>query len=216
MTERGLAGEDRARAPHVETAERDGQYALLVDGVVQSVRVESEALGRGYWPAMLPAERPRSALILGFGGGTVAHLLNLRFGPLPITGVDDDPAVLSLAREQFALDRLPCLRIEVADAYAYAATCRERFDLVVVDLFRAGEVPRGVTATPFLRHVRRLLSYDGLATFNLARDGRAAARIHRLGKVFVLEKQVLTGFNVVVHCRAPARVAPVRQGALVS
>jgi spermidine synthase len=193
--------------PRLDAAERDGQYALLVDGVVQSVQVDGPQIGRGYWPAMLPEERPRSALILGLGGGTIAHLLTLRFGPLPMVGVDDDAGVLALGRERFGLDALSHLRVELGDAYAFASACRERFDLVVVDLFRAGEVPRDVTATPFLRDVRRLLAPGGLATFNLARDGRAASRIHRLGKVFLLEKQVLTGFNVVVHCRAPVRSA---------
>ncbi len=189
---------------HVAAGERDGQFVLLVDGVVQSVRVQSVEIGRGYWPAMLPSTRPRSALILGLGGGTIAHLLTLSFGNLPIVGVDDDPAVLALARERFALDELAHLKVVQADAYAFVAACRERFDYVAVDLFRAGEVPREATASPFLRDIRRLLTPDGLAVFNLARDRRAARRIHRLGRIFLLEKQILVGFNVVVHCRPPA------------
>lgn len=210
MEDDSLPGEAAPLNPRLEVAERDGQLALVVDGVVQSVAVVGLDIGRGYWPAMLPDEPPRSALILGLGGGTIAHLIHLRFGSVPIVGVDDDPLVLATGRDAFGLASLPNLRVEVTDAYAFAATCRDRFDLVVVDLFRGGQVPRGVTATLFLRDVRRLLTPGGLATFNLVRDGRAASRIHRLAKVFLLEKQVLTGFNVVVHCRPPARMPRLR------
>ncbi|MHB1004699.1 MAG: spermidine synthase [Chloroflexota bacterium] len=202
------AGEPRESARRVDAVRREGQFALQVDGMVQSVLVDGPEIGRGYWPAMLPRSKPGSALILGLGGGTIAHLLTLRYGALPIVGVDDDPAVLALAHRRFGLDALTDLRVVVGDAFAYAADCRERFDYVAVDLFRAGEIPRAATATAFLRDVRRLLTPEGLATFNLARDGRAASRIHRLGRVFYVEGQILMGFNVVVHCRPPAR--PVR------
>ena len=192
-------------SPPVQAVERDGQFALVIDGVVQSVAVRGPDIGRGYWPAMLPPEKPSSALILGLGGGTIANLLTLRFGPLPITGVDDDPAVLALARERFGVGELPNLRVVMADAFAFAESCSERFAYVAVDLFAGGQVPREVTGTPFLRHVRWLLAGGGLAAFNLARDRRAATRIHRLGRVFRVERQIFTGLNVVVHCRVPAR-----------
>jgi spermidine synthase len=197
--------------PRARAEQREGQLALVVDGVVQSVFVEGPEIGLGYWPAMLPEERPQSALILGLGGGTIPHLLRLRFGPLPMVGVDDDPAVLALARERFRLGKLAELQVVQQDAFAFVAACRGQFSYVAVDLFRAGEVPREVTASPFLRQVRRLLAPGGVAAFNLARDRRAATRIHRLARIFYVENQILTGFNVVVHCRAPARPARVER-----
>lgn len=189
----------------VRAVEMEDQLALVVEGVVQSVAVRGPDIGRGYWPALLPESRPSSALILGLGGGTIAQLLVRRFGPLPMVGVDDDPEVLALARQSFGLGEVPGLRVVVDDAFDFVANCAERFDYVCVDLFRAGQVPRQVTSTPFLRQTRRLLLSEGLAVFNLARDGRARERIHRLSRVFLVEREVLTGLNVVVHCRAPAK-----------
>ncbi len=202
-TEPTSRGNRRRRRLQVEAEERDGRLELIVDGVVQSVAVPGLDVGRGYWPAMLPDERPRSALILGLGGGTIAHLLTLRFGPLPIVSVDDDEEVLALGRERFGLGELSNLCVVVGDVYAFAAACQDRFDYVAVDLFRAGVIPREVTATPFLRDVARLLTPQGVAVFNLARDRRAATRLHRLAKVFAVEKRILAGFNLVVHCRRP-------------
>src|SRR5262249_29787731 len=80
----------RSAGPRVRVAEDEGQRALLVDGVVQSVAVEGPVLGPGYWPAMLPDARPRRALLLGLGAGTIAHLLVRRFGPVAMVGVESD------------------------------------------------------------------------------------------------------------------------------
>src|SRR5215212_3085627 len=81
----------------VRLGEDRGRRALLVQGVVQSVGVDGPGAREGYWGHMLPDVRPSRALILGFGGGTLAHLLQDRFGPIHIVGVDDDDEVLALA-----------------------------------------------------------------------------------------------------------------------
>jgi spermidine synthase len=130
------------------------------------------------------------------------------FGPLPIVGVDDDPAVLALARAHFALD-LPTLDVVLADAFAYAATTTRQFDLVCVDLFRAGRIPARVCSAPFLRDVRRLLRPGGTASFNLSRDRTAGDRLRQLGRHFAVTRRILVGFNLVVHCGAE-RASPAR------
>jgi spermidine synthase len=192
----------------VEVVDDESGRALLIDGTVQSVPVAVGATAGGYWPAMLPDRPPRDALLLGLGGGTVAHLLVGAFGPLPIVGVDDDAAVLALARAHFALD-LPTLDVVLADAFAYAATTTRQFDLVCVDLFRAGRIPARVCSAPFLRDVRRLLRPGGLASFNLSRDRTAGDRLRQLEQHFAIHRRILVGFNLVVHCR-PERDAPAR------
>ena len=187
--------------PRVRVAEDEGQRALLVDGVVQSVAVEGPRFGPGYWPSMVPDVRPRRALILGLGGGTIAHLLVRRFGAVPMVGVEADAEVLALARSQFGLD-LPSLAVVEGDALAYVAACAERFDYVCVDLYRGGELERGVLARPVLRAIKRLLAPGGLAVFNLFRDRRTARRLHRLQQVFAGADAETVGKNVVVRCHA--------------
>jgi spermidine synthase len=188
--------------PRVRMAEDEGQRALLVDGVVQSVAVEGPALGPGYWPAMLPDVRPRRALLLGLGGGTIAHLLVRRFGPLSLVGVEADAEVLALARAAFDL-ALPSLVVVEADALAYVASCGERFDYICVDLYRGAEIERGALARPFLRRLKTLLLPGGVAVFNLFQDRRTARRVHRLQQVFPWASAEAVGKNVVVRC--PAR-----------
>jgi spermidine synthase len=175
-----------------------GRPALLVDGVVQSVA--PDYAGDGYWAAMLPAHRPRRALLLGLGAGTVAHLLVRRFGPLPVVGVDDDPAVVALARGAFG--PLPAgLQIVLADARRFVQGCAGRFDYVAVDLFHGHDVPAGVFGQPFLRAVQAALTPAGTAVFNLFRDRHEERRLARLGRVMRVERVARVRQNLLVHCR---------------
>ena len=188
----------QARRPHLWLGEDRGRPALLADGVVQSVAPESA--WHGYWAAMLPQHRPRRALLLGLGAGTLAHLLVERFGSLPMVGVDDDPAVVPLARSAFG--PLPGeLQLVLADALVFVHGCAGRFDYIAVDLFHGGAMPRGVFGQPFLRAVRAALTPGGTAVFNLFRDARTARRIERLGSLLRVERTVTVGSNVLVHCR---------------
>src|SRR5688572_22064144 len=94
-----------------------GRTALMVDGVVQSIDVES-ADASDYWSAMLPDTKPVQALLLGAGGGTLAAMLHRRFGPLPIVAVDNDPEVVWLGRTSFYL-ALPEVSVILADAFQF-------------------------------------------------------------------------------------------------
>jgi spermidine synthase len=175
-----------------------GRPAVLADGVVQSV-APSTAAG-GYWEAMLPEHRPRRALLLGFGAGTLAHLLVDRFGPLPIVGVDNDPRMLALARSAFG-PLPPNVDLVLADAFAFVELCAGRFDYVAVDLFRAGHPARGVTGQPFLRALRRALMPGGRVAFNLFRDAHTARRLRRIATRFTVTHVKHVRDNVVVHAR---------------
>lgn len=202
------------RAAHSDTAgwrsepalgSHDGRAALLLDGAVQSVAVPPDGgEPRGYWPALLPDARPERALVLGLGGGTVVRLLGRRFTPPPaVTGVDDDPRILALARQAFGLD-LPGLDVVQDDArrcLPAAAARGERFDLVVIDLFRDGAVPGFVVGRRFLRAVSAVLAPGGLLTINFSRGRGHRERLRRLARHFVPERLSATGMNLVVHAR---------------
>src|ERR687888_2211481 len=120
----------------VRIGEEAGRTALLVDGVVQSISPEDGLATGGYWAEMLPANRPRHALILGLGGGTLARLLQARWGAdMHIVGVDDDAAIVETAVGAGWLGGVS-VDVVYADAFAYVQTCRDRFDYIAIDLFR--------------------------------------------------------------------------------
>jgi spermidine synthase len=216
------------------TARGVSSIALEVDGVVQSISVPetsgteidgsgSMTQGRlraaepepgpdgGYWGLLLPPECPRYALLLGLGGGTVAHLLARRCPEVEITGIEHDPEVLSLGRSQFGLASLPQLRIVEADAFGWVSKQCElhprvdkSYDLICLDLFKAGRLADGALSKTFLRQIAQLISPEGRLTVNLMMTARTPDQVRRLEQIFVLIwKRRLRG-NLIVHAQLPA------------
>lgn len=128
---------------------------------------------------------PRSVLLLGFGGGSAAHILrkDLRYTG-PIVGVDIDPVMLQLARERFGADRLGGLELIEGDALFFAATHRTTHDLVLVDLFHDLDLTPGVDGTAFLRDLHSITAPGGHLLFNtVAYHPPSIERSERIGVV---------------------------------
>ncbi|MBI4212778.1 MAG: hypothetical protein HY534_00545 [Chloroflexi bacterium] len=148
---------------------------------------------------MLPEARPRQALLLGLGGGTVASLLVRRLGPVPILAVEKTTAVVDLAYQAFSLPR--DIEVVLADAFDYVLELERSFDYLAVDLFENGAVPARVFGTPFLRRLKRLTNPGGLIAINFFKDGRSDAHRHRLERVFPRVQVVPCEKNLVALCR---------------
>jgi len=188
-----------------QVVERDGLKVLLVGGVIQSIGIDGTTLAdRGWdiWDALVPDTRPRNALVLGVGGGTVIKLLYERFGAIPIIGVEKDPDILELARNEFGLARLPNVELIQGDAFAYLMTCRQRFDVIVVDLYVADRLAHGVLAHTFLRDVAQHLTPEGIAAFNFICTRGLDTQLHRLNRVFHIIGTCDIQRNTILHCRA--------------
>ncbi|MFB3818393.1 MAG: spermidine synthase [Candidatus Methylomirabilales bacterium] len=198
---KGNAGE--AAAPRLQVEHYEGHAALCADGVVHSVALGPGEGAFGYWAAMLPAGFPARALLLGVGGGTLAHLLVRRNPAVRLLGVDNDPEVVAFAQQHFGL-QLPNLEVVIADAFAFVDACRERFDYVAVDLFTGHTFHRGVLARPFLRRLRELLAPGGEIAINMFRDRRAEVRLGRIRRVLPVQQVQRLPRNVVVHSRPDA------------
>ncbi len=180
-------------------ARETGRKVLRVGGVIQSVHVDETYLP-DIWDAMLPKRCPASALILGLGGGTIATLLTRRWGPVPIVGVEVDPAVVWLARHEFGLASLPNLEIVVEDAFRFVRTCEQRFDHICVDLYTAGKMAHGVFGAPFLQDIIGLLEPGGTVAFNLWRSPYLTDQLRRLRRELAIREIVEADENVIVHC----------------
>jgi SAM-dependent methyltransferase len=217
------------------TARSDSTIALEVDGVVQSISLppidgddmheSGEMTGNlpgssepepgpdgGYWGLLLPPECPRCALLLGLGGGTVAHLLARRCPGVEITGIEHDPEVLAVGRSRFGLGSLPGLHVVEADAFDWVSqqceqppTADKGYDLICLDLFKAGRLADGALSRTFLRQIAQLISPHGRLTVNLMLTARTPDQLRRLEQVFMLIwKRRLRG-NLVVHAELPEK-----------
>ncbi len=163
----------------------------------------------GYWELMLPASPnvcPRSALLLGLGGGTIAALLARRCPTTQMIGVERDETVLATAYAELGLGDIPRLAVVVSDAFTWVAaqansSAADHYDLICLDLFEGGRLALGALGTPFLRQVGALLAPGGLLTVNLLANARTPGYLRRLETVFTVERVAPLYGNRVVHCR---------------
>lgn len=138
----------------------NGSKVLRVGGVIQSVAIDACYTG-DIWDALLPRKQPESALILGLGGGSLAHLMTRRWGPLPITGVERDRTIIHLARTEFGLDAASHVRIIEADAFTWIRQPHPPFGAICVDMYVAGKLAHGALSPAFLRDLHRVVAPGG-------------------------------------------------------
>ncbi|HEY7023010.1 MAG TPA: hypothetical protein VH349_17970 [Ktedonobacterales bacterium] len=205
-----MAKKRRNRGPRraqVQVAPRaGGGLALEVNGVVQSVTVgERGPDDAGYWGLMIPPERPRRALLLGLGGGTVAALLAKVYPGCEIVGIEREASVLATARAELGLDEIPGLRIVEADAFVWVGehprSEQGTYDYIALDLYEGGRLVAGTLGTLFLREIAALLASHGTLAVNLTTTMRLPEQIQRLERIFALVETRRLWGNVVLLLR---------------
>ncbi|MCL4532074.1 MAG: methyltransferase domain-containing protein [Actinobacteria bacterium] len=184
----------------IRIVDDEGRPALMVDGAILSIALVGADPPSGYWAAMLPEGSPRSALLLGLGGGTLAHLLSGRYPGIEMVGIDADQEVIDFALRGFGL-QMPNLEVVVGDAFDYVARCRRSFDFVAVDLFVGYSFQHGALARPFLRQLKSIAGSGGEIAFNLFKDKRTEQRLARIGRVLRVHRLDRAGRNLVAHCK---------------
>lgn len=116
-----------------------------------------------------PDGPPRSVLMLGVAGGTSLRTLHHLLPDCELTGIEIDTDLLSLARKHMTLDDCRAEIIE-SDAWIWLLQNRRKFDVVIDDLYLAGEDdvfrPHSWDAT---RHdlLMRAVAPDGHLAINL-------------------------------------------------
>lgn len=170
--------------PHLRVEHSRAGTFLYVDGSCASFVRRGRATTGGSWdllaaPVLLVAPaRPPRVLLLGVGAGTVIRILRALRPEAEIVALDNDAAVLAVARRRFALDALGAT-VHCVDARRFVAGLRpaQRFDLIIDDIYAgAGDAlhkPAGWDAT--LRRARARLRPGGLLICNAldAADARA-------------------------------------------
>ena len=123
---------------------------------------------------------PKTVLMLGLGGGSLARFLLPYYPACRIDAVERRPAVVQLARRFFALPEDGNLRVLETDAEQFVASRREpSYDLVLVDLHTPDGMASANGAPDFIAGCRRLLTAGGVLSINLwsGTDGDMEARV---------------------------------------
>jgi SAM-dependent methyltransferase len=156
---------------------RPSAWTVSVGGVLQSyVDLEDPGYLRMPWTVWMaqavdrhwPAGSAISAVHVGGGGCTVPRYLAASRPGSEQTVFELDGALVELVREHLDLDAVPGLRVEVRDGRAGIEGLPDgTTDLVVLDVFRGGDVATDLATVEFLRQIARVLRPDGLYVVNL-------------------------------------------------
>lgn len=106
-------------------------------------------------------------LVLGVAGGSVIKTLagEIRFQG-KITGVEIDPSVIALANEYFQLNEIPNLEIVIDDAFEFVLKTKEKYDLIIIDIFQDTNMPNFLFEEFFINRIGFLLREKGFILFN--------------------------------------------------
>lgn len=159
----------------IKVKENEGRKELLTDSGVglQSVYEPSKEVLGEYWDdfAVFPylqdlKRRERSVLMLGMAGGTIPRQLRNLTGKdfdYQITGVELDPDLKKIAREEFDSRE----ETVESDARVYLKSHPQKKDLIFVDVYDELFIPFHLASREFFNLVLSRLGHEGIVVVNI-------------------------------------------------
>jgi spermidine synthase len=118
---------------------------------------------------------PRTALIVGLGGGTIPRALAGMLPEIRIDVVEIDPAVVRVAERYFDFEASERVRVHTLDGRVFvrrAAREQRRYDLIMLDAFDHEYIPEHLLTREFLLEVKSLLTPGGVLAANTFSSSR--------------------------------------------
>ena len=108
-----------------------------------------------------------NVLVLGVAGGSVIKTLTqeVKFKG-KITGVEIDETAVEIAKKFFELDQIPNLNLVVDDAFEFVLKTKEKYDLIIIDVFQDTKMPNFLFEDFFINRINFLLQVNGFILFN--------------------------------------------------
>ena len=147
-------------------------------------------------------------LILGLGAGTLAKLISQKWQGVKITAVEIDPKIVEIGKKYFDLDKIPKLKIVLADAAQFVSKLEIKnlkFEIIFTDLYLGDQFPPQCETINFLKNLKSLLASPGLVVLNRLyyKDHRHKTEkfLDRLGRIFKTIKRKKVGGNLLVFAQ---------------
>lgn len=185
-----------------------GNKRIVVDGLVQSGGLLKGVWEKGIDKLTTYNLQLTTCLILGLGGGTLAHLISKKWPKAKIVGIEIDKEIIRLGKKYFGLDKIPNLKIINADAIKLITDYRlpiTDYQLVFLDLYLGRMVPPGSEKEEFLKGLEKILKKEGTIVINRLFSGeeRKLVRqfIGKLEQIFPQINLVRTDSNLLIFLR---------------
>ena len=127
----------------------------------------------------------KNILVLGLGGGSIIETIRDHFKSKAfIELVDIDDTIITIAKEEFEIERFNNINIICDDAADYIKKCSKTFDLIIVDIFIGATIPEIFTETKFLINLVNHLNPSGKIIYNTMRQTMPAETLNGIKKTF--------------------------------
>jgi spermidine synthase len=110
----------------------------------------------------------QSMAVIGLAAGTIPKQFTQVYGPIPIDGIELDPAIVQAGRDYFALNE-PNIRLIVGDGRYQLNQLNARYDIITIDAYKVPYIPWHLTTREFFREVRAHLTDKGVVAMNVGR-----------------------------------------------
>lgn len=140
---------------------------LRINGIIQTEMNLSTGTSTSEYINFIDSFIPKNtlgsnALILGLGGGLLANLIQKK--NFKVDAVEFDPRITETAKNYFGLSAsVNCFN---EDARRFINHCKWKYDLIILDLFKAEEQPAHVLTVESFEKVRAMLSQSGYLLIN--------------------------------------------------
>jgi phospholipid N-methyltransferase len=106
-------------------------------------------------------------LILGMGAGSIISLLLDKYKcNCHITAIEKDEVIIEFAKKYFNIEKHNQLTIINTDAFEYAKTTHQTYDLIISDLFIDNDVPAIFATTEYLENLKRISNKCSCMMYN--------------------------------------------------
>ncbi len=166
----------------IQVVERPGdgtRYLLLNEGQgLHSFYSPKTLVSNGTWdyfltaaffnPAPVNPKNIKSLGLVGLAAGTIANQYTQVLGPIPIDGIEIDPAIVDVGRKYFGMTE-PNLHVIVEDGRWALAHSPNTYSVIGVDAYRLPYIPPQLSTVEFFSEARNHLTPDGALVINVGR-----------------------------------------------
>ena len=155
------------------------RYLMLNEGQgVHSIYDPGQLATQGTWDLLTIAplinqppfstDQVQRICVIGLAGGTMARQATALYGPVPIDGVEIDPAIIDVGRRFFDMNQ-ENLQAIATDGRFYLEQSPHQYDLIAVDAYRLPYIPFQLATSEFFGLAQAHLTEQGVLAINVGR-----------------------------------------------
>jgi spermidine synthase len=144
-----------------------GAFSFYIPGVFRTGTYYDYLLLAPLMRPQPPAQWLHRSLVIGLGAGTISKQTTQCFGPIPIDGVEIDPAIVALGRKYFDMHEKN-LHVHETDGRTFLAGAGKPYDWIVVDAYQGSDIPAHLVTKEFFALLRQHMTPNAVLSINVA------------------------------------------------